>query len=225
MAAKERGFAAMDQQKQREIARRGGRAAHQRGTAHEFTAEEAAAAGRKGGQAVSRNREHMARIGRKGGLATHHRETPSTVASAKSPEVTMAPQGDITMSPSQHARGHVDNKLPEERQEIAREADSTPGRVAQATPLHIPESNEERDEGDWESEELLEEGRMGNENATDQHGAQPSASGRFEEHGEGARQGGHGYGSFEEEGSPQMSSSGGQKANTDRVQRSGRRNP
>ena len=36
MAAKERGFAAMDQEKQREIARRGGRAAHQRGTAHEF---------------------------------------------------------------------------------------------------------------------------------------------------------------------------------------------
>ncbi len=63
----ERGFAAMDEERQREIARKGGRVAHERGTAHEFTPEEARAAGRKGGQRVSRNREHMAAIGRKGG--------------------------------------------------------------------------------------------------------------------------------------------------------------
>jgi uncharacterized protein len=62
-----RGFAAMDQEKQREIASRGGRAAHAKGTAHEFTPDEAREAGRKGGEAVSRNREHMARIGREGG--------------------------------------------------------------------------------------------------------------------------------------------------------------
>jgi general stress protein YciG len=74
MAGKsERGFAAMDPEQQREIARRGGRAAHESGNAHEFTSEEAAEAGRKGGEAVSRNREHMAEIGRKGGLAAHHR--------------------------------------------------------------------------------------------------------------------------------------------------------
>jgi general stress protein YciG len=222
MAAKERGFAAMDQEKQREIARRGGQAAHQRGTAHEFTAEEAAAAGRKGGQAVSRNRDHMARIGRKGGLATHHRGTASTNAGQKNAESTTAPQGETMISPSQLARGNMDSKLPEERQDIAREAESTPGRMAQATPLHVPESNAERDEGDWDSEDLLEEGRMGNENAVDQRGAQPSAPGRFEEHGEGARQGGHGYGSFEEEGSPQITHTG-QHGNGDRVQRSGRR--
>lgn len=42
-----RGFAAMDQQRQREIASLGGRAAHQSGHAHEFTSEEARAAGRK----------------------------------------------------------------------------------------------------------------------------------------------------------------------------------
>lgn len=46
-----RGFAGMDPERQREIARKGGRAAHQQGTAHEFTSEEARAAGRKGGQA------------------------------------------------------------------------------------------------------------------------------------------------------------------------------
>ena len=48
-----RGFASMDPQRQREIASEGGRAAHEKGTAHEFTPEEARAAGRKGGQARS----------------------------------------------------------------------------------------------------------------------------------------------------------------------------
>ena len=45
-----RGFASMAQDKQREIASKGGRAAHMKGTAHEWTSEEARAAGRKGGQ-------------------------------------------------------------------------------------------------------------------------------------------------------------------------------
>lgn len=45
-----RGFASMLPDKQREIASKGGRAAHQKGTAHEWTSEEARAAGRKGGQ-------------------------------------------------------------------------------------------------------------------------------------------------------------------------------
>jgi general stress protein YciG len=43
-----RGFASMDPDKQRSIAGKGGRAAHQHGTAHEWTVEEARAAGRKG---------------------------------------------------------------------------------------------------------------------------------------------------------------------------------
>lgn len=46
-----RGFAAMDPQTQRAIAAKGGRAAHIKGTAHEFTSEEARIAGRKGGEA------------------------------------------------------------------------------------------------------------------------------------------------------------------------------
>jgi hypothetical protein len=45
-----RGFASMSPEKQREIASKGGRAAHQKGTAHEWTSEEALSAGRKGGQ-------------------------------------------------------------------------------------------------------------------------------------------------------------------------------
>jgi general stress protein YciG len=67
---KARGFAAMDAKRQREIASQGGKAAHQSGNAHEFTADEARAAGRKGGQTVSQNREHMAMIGRAGGRAS-----------------------------------------------------------------------------------------------------------------------------------------------------------
>lgn len=50
-----RGFASMDREKQREIASKGGRAAHVQGTAHEWSSEEARAAGRKGG-AASRHR-------------------------------------------------------------------------------------------------------------------------------------------------------------------------
>ncbi len=57
----------MDEERRREVARMGGRAAHQKGTAHEFSPEEAREAGRKGGRAVSQNREHMSAIGREGG--------------------------------------------------------------------------------------------------------------------------------------------------------------
>lgn len=64
-----RGFASMDPQRKKEIASKGGRAAHEKGTAHEFTPDEARNAGKKGGEAVSRNREHMASIGRRGGEA------------------------------------------------------------------------------------------------------------------------------------------------------------
>jgi general stress protein YciG len=51
-AKKKRGFASMDPNQVRELARRGGVAAHQAGTAHEFNSEEARAAGRKGGLAA-----------------------------------------------------------------------------------------------------------------------------------------------------------------------------
>ncbi len=51
MGKSKRGFASMDEILQRKIASKGGRAAHRKGTAHEFTPEEAKAAGRKGGKA------------------------------------------------------------------------------------------------------------------------------------------------------------------------------
>jgi len=68
-----RGFAAMDREKQRKIASEGGRAAHRQGVAHEWSRDEAREAGRKGGQIVSQNREHMSEIGRKGGQSSGQR--------------------------------------------------------------------------------------------------------------------------------------------------------
>jgi uncharacterized protein len=71
-----RGFASMDPDRQRQIAREGGKAAHVKGTAHEFTSEEARNAGRKGGETVSKDREHMAEIGRKGGRSSGNNRKP-----------------------------------------------------------------------------------------------------------------------------------------------------
>jgi uncharacterized protein len=86
-----RGFASMDPGKQREIASKGGRAAHAKGTAHEFNSDEARDAGRKGGQAVSRNREHMAAIGRRGGEARGNARRQA--ASSGSPGGNRNPRG------------------------------------------------------------------------------------------------------------------------------------
>lgn len=66
-----RGFASMDPQRQREIASEGGRAAHEKGTAHEFTSEEAREAGRKGGQARSANRRNAMNQSTSGSGSSH----------------------------------------------------------------------------------------------------------------------------------------------------------
>jgi general stress protein YciG len=57
VAIEDRGFASMDRNKQRDIASKGGKAAHEKGTAHEWTAEEAREAGRKGGIASHRRKQ------------------------------------------------------------------------------------------------------------------------------------------------------------------------
>ena len=67
----------MNSERQKEIARKGGRAAHEKGKAHEFTSDEARAAGRKGGEKVSVNRKHMSEIGRRGGRSSAQRRRPS----------------------------------------------------------------------------------------------------------------------------------------------------
>src|SRR5215208_2560810 len=84
-----RGFASMDASKQREIASKGGKAAHAKGTAHEFTSDEARVAGRKGGEAVSRDRAHMSAIGREGG---HSRGARARSSSGSIDEGDQRPQ-------------------------------------------------------------------------------------------------------------------------------------
>ena len=74
MAKEDRGFASMERAKQREIASKGGKAAHQKGTAHEWTSEEAREAGRKGGMASHRRKQQQQ--GEVGGAANATEPTP-----------------------------------------------------------------------------------------------------------------------------------------------------
>ncbi len=90
-----RGFASMDQQRQREIASKGGKAAHLKGTAHEFTSEEARRAGQKGGEAA-----HKVRKARREGngpelqeMKTHTDPVPRSDDAKLSP-LFSAPEGE-----------------------------------------------------------------------------------------------------------------------------------
>lgn len=109
-ALRKRGFAAMSREQQRALASKGGRAAHHKGTAHEFSSEEARKAGYLGGKAVSANREHMATIGRKGGQRagraldmqknrqSSERHDPTSEVSASSRFKDYRPQGESSPS-------------------------------------------------------------------------------------------------------------------------------
>jgi uncharacterized protein len=122
-----RGFASMDRGKQKEIASKGGKAAHAKGTAHEFDSGEAREAGRKGGEAVSRNREHMASIGRRGGEARGQSRGRPTVgagldsnlqnprSSGTTAERQVALNRDGVTADTQGARGGGNNSLGGER--------------------------------------------------------------------------------------------------------------
>jgi uncharacterized protein len=109
MATSKRGFASMDPAKQREIASKGGRAAHAKGTAHEFTSDEARTAGRKGGEAVSRDRAHMAAIGREGGHSRGARARAATnVGVAAASAAVGAAAGAIAATAMSHNRERTD---------------------------------------------------------------------------------------------------------------------
>lgn len=96
-----RGFASMDPERRRQIASKGGRIAHARGTAHKFTSQEAKEAGRKGGQVVSQDRSHMSMIGREGVKARRIKSQALRDAGSNQPVAPQAPapQG---VSPSIH---------------------------------------------------------------------------------------------------------------------------
>jgi general stress protein YciG len=118
-----RGFAAMDPAKQRAIASKGGRAAHAKGTAHEFTADEARAAGRKGGQSAHAKGtaheftpEEARAAGRKGGQssrggrssdATEERETLSHVPGSAQGRMDNSPE-----EPAVFATAHFGPGIP-----------------------------------------------------------------------------------------------------------------
>ena len=70
VATEDRGFASMDRGKQKEIASKGGKAAHHKGTAHEWTSEEAREAGRKGGMASHRRKQEQAAASEPGAPGT-----------------------------------------------------------------------------------------------------------------------------------------------------------
>ena len=106
-----RGFASMDREKQREIARKGGRAAHEKGTAHEFTPDEARAAGRKGGERVSANRDHMSRIGRLGGKHSAGRRQATREPSGQ-PGTAEAETSTATVSHDRHTSSSAEDETP-----------------------------------------------------------------------------------------------------------------
>lgn len=129
MATSKRGFASMDPSKQREIASKGGRAAHAKGTAHEFTSDEARVAGRKGGEAVSRDRAHMAAIGREGGHSRGQRARAASGSTGGGNDVAQGTgsqpfvrQANEERSgfESSGARGNVSGGLQQERPNTSR---------------------------------------------------------------------------------------------------------
>ena len=121
----------MDQRKQREIASKGGQAAHQKGTAHEFNSEEARAAGRKGGEAVSANRAHMSAIGRKGGESSHN--------SARNIGTHSGQNGGVANG---HSNGDTRNDQSQSNDAIATSSDGENGAMNNQNGDHRDESNQ-----------------------------------------------------------------------------------
>ena len=159
-----RGFASMDESRQREIASKGGRAAHAKGTAHEFDSNEARAAGRKGGEAVSRNREHMAAIGRKGGEA---RGNSARSAASRS---TPARQGEtVRGTASETVRGgNADTIRPIDRADQAR---SAPGR------MNDQDRTEQLRANEFPADQARGNGRQDRDNADNDRGTRRDISG------------------------------------------------
>jgi general stress protein YciG len=111
-----RGFASMDPQRQKEIASKGGRAAHAKGTAHEWSRDEARVAGRKGGVVVSRDRDHMATIGREGGEARGRASALAKASNGAEPRRFMERESSMSVSreqskPGQQAAHHESNEI------------------------------------------------------------------------------------------------------------------
>lgn len=90
-AKRRRGFATLSPERRQAIARKGGRMAHASGRAHQFTTDEARAAGKKGGMSVSRDQDHMSKIGRRGAQAREQRASLRSAAATR--PLPAAPSG------------------------------------------------------------------------------------------------------------------------------------
>ena len=117
-----RGFASMDPEKRREISSKGGKAAHEKGTAHQFSSDEAREAGRKGGLRVSADPKHMAEIGRKGGSAKKAAMDATMVADQ--PRTTLGEDIQLNDNPS-CASGGVRRKGSRQRDSEATAQEAT----------------------------------------------------------------------------------------------------
>jgi general stress protein YciG len=127
---KSRGFAAMDPERQRAIASKGGRAAHESGKAHEWSSEEARAAGRaahESGKAHEWNTAEARKAGHLGGIASH------SATSAQS-------EDSVEQSQDEVAQGSVDTGPLEQQNEMPSAKPATP-----ATPGAADARWDERD--------------------------------------------------------------------------------
>ena len=106
-----RGFASMDPARQREIASKGGKAAHAKGTAHEWSSDEARVAGRKGGEVVSRDREHMAAIGREGGEARGQNARRARASRETDSSRAAAPMSDRELTREVSREGNAPDRM------------------------------------------------------------------------------------------------------------------
>jgi uncharacterized protein len=114
-----RGFASMDPARQREIASKGGRAAHEKGTAHEWSSDEARDAGRKGGVTVSQDRAHMAAIGREGGESRSAAARQSRLSRVAEREIPMTvSRDDVRRAPAPSDRSR---STPRSDESVARQ--------------------------------------------------------------------------------------------------------
>ena len=93
-----RGFAGMDRERQRQISSQGGKAAHQKGTAHEFDSNEAREAGRKGGM-VSGGRRRAREQAKQQSRREPERENPERESESES-ENESAGAGSSDASPT-----------------------------------------------------------------------------------------------------------------------------
>jgi general stress protein YciG len=99
VAKEDRGFASMDRAKQREIASKGGKAAHQKGTAHEWTSEEARDAGRKGGIASHQRRREQSSPAVPESEVALDRSSSSSPGSSTSDRESWSPERPSTSEP------------------------------------------------------------------------------------------------------------------------------